>query len=166
MIQPVRTASLLLALAFLATPISVSAPESARLDAEEDFLPPPPGDSARVELIDSDTRALLRARRVMVAKDEAIRVGEKLVYSVRYGFIRAGEASLEIAGVEEVGGHPCYHVVSLARSNSFFDRIFRVRDRVESWMDRDFLFSRRFHKSLREGSTSCARGVISKTRPS
>ncbi|MBD3163498.1 MAG: DUF3108 domain-containing protein [Candidatus Eisenbacteria bacterium] len=108
-------------------------------------------DTAGVELIDPHTRALRRARERMTAKDDAIRTGEKLIFSVRYGFIRAGEASLEITGIEEVGGHPCYHVVSLAKSNSFFDRIFKVRDRVESWMDVDFLFSRRFHKRLREG---------------
>ena len=87
----------------------------------------------------------------MPGKSEAIRVGERLTFSVRYGFIRAGEASLEIAGIEEIDGHPCYHVVSRARSSSFFDRVFKVRDTVESWMDVDFLYSRRFRKKLREG---------------
>jgi hypothetical protein len=88
----------------------------------------------------------------MSGKNAAIRVGEKLTFSVRYGFIRAGEATLEIAGIEKVSDYPCYHVISSARSNSFFDRIFKVRDRVESWMDADFLISRRFRKKLHEGS--------------
>jgi hypothetical protein len=109
-------------------------------------------DSAGVSLIDPYTRALRQAGREMPWKDEALVVGEKLTFSVRYGLIRAGEATLEITGIEDVDGWPCYHVVSLAKSNSVFDKVYRVRDRVESWMDADFLYSRRFRKELREGS--------------
>jgi hypothetical protein len=87
----------------------------------------------------------------MPGKAAAIRVGEKLTFSVRWKFIRAGQATLEIVGIEEVDGYQCYHVVSRAKSNSFFDRIYKVRDTVESWMDVDFLYSRRFAKRLREG---------------
>jgi hypothetical protein len=108
-------------------------------------------DTGSLGLIDSDTRALRQAERSMPGKADAIRVGERLTFSVRYGFIRAGVASLEIAGIEEIDDRPCYHVISRAKSNSFFDRVFKVRDTVESWMDADFLFSRRFRKKLREG---------------
>lgn len=128
------------------------APESPEAGAfEESLLIRLEPDAGSHELIDSDTRALRQAERSMSGKGEAIRVGERLTFSVRYGFIRAGEASLEIEGIESINDHPCYHVVSRAKSNSFFDRVFRVRDTVESWMDADFLFSRRFHKKLREG---------------
>jgi hypothetical protein len=88
----------------------------------------------------------------MPFKDGAIVVGEKLTFSVRYGLLRAGEAVLEVVGIEEIDGRPCYHVVSTAKSNSVFDKIYKVRDRVETWMDADFLYSRRFQKTLREGS--------------
>ncbi|MDM7915976.1 MAG: DUF3108 domain-containing protein [Candidatus Eisenbacteria bacterium] len=96
------------------------------------------------------TAAALPSSR-MPGASPAIQVGEKLVFSVRYGILRAGQGSLEITGVEDVEGHPCYHVVSRARSSSTFDRIYRVRDIVQSWMDRDFLVSRRFARTLREG---------------
>ncbi len=109
------------------------------------------GDTSSISLIDPDTRAVRQAGRRMPGKSEAIKVGEKLVFSVRYGILRAGEATMEITGIEEVDRNPCYHVVSRAKSNSFFDRIFKVRDTVQTWMDVEFLFSRRFEKSLREG---------------
>lgn len=82
----------------------------------------------------------------------SIRVGERLSFSVRYGMIRAGEASMEVTGIEDAYGHPCFHVTSRAKSNSVFDTIYRVRDVVESWMDVDYLYSRRFRKTLREGN--------------
>lgn len=123
------------------------------LDATQDslllLLEP---DSGGVRLIDARTRALRHAEASMPFKDDAIVVGEKLTFSVRYGLLRAGEAVLEVVGMEEIDNQSCYHVVSLAKSNSVFDKIYKVRDRVESWMDADFLFSRRFRKSLREGS--------------
>lgn len=143
-------ASLLLSVLAGAQPAGLTDPPES--DAFEDsllnHLEP---DTESHGLIDSHTRALRHAARSMAGKGEAIRVGELLKFSVRYGFIRAGEASLEIAGIEEINDHPCYHVVSRARSNSFFDRVFKVRDTVESWLDVDFLYSRRFRKILREG---------------
>jgi hypothetical protein len=109
-------------------------------------------DTERVGLIGSAERARRQAVRANVGKSEIIKVGEKLKFSVRYGIIHAGEASLEVAGIEDVGGHPCFHVVSRARSSSVFDAVYRVRDRVDSWMDCVYLYSRKFRKDLREGS--------------
>jgi hypothetical protein len=93
-----------------------------------------------------------RAGGDLPGRHPSIKVGEKLTFSVRYGMIRAGEATMELTGVEDAYGHRCYHVVSRAKSNSVFDTIYKVRDVVESWMDLDYLYSRRFRKSLREGS--------------
>jgi hypothetical protein len=82
------------------------------------------------------------------------RPGEKLVFSVEYGFISAGEATMEVAGVDTIDGHPVWHFRTIARTNEFFDALFRVEDRVESHMDMQGFFSRHFRKSLREGSYS------------
>lgn len=79
--------------------------------------------------------------------------GERLVFSVQYGLITAGEATLEIdAGVKVRQGRPCYHVVSQAQSNAMFSTFFKVRDRVESFLDTLHLHSVRFEKHLREGN--------------
>jgi hypothetical protein len=135
--------------------IAAASPEVLESEAvesvEDSLLTLLPGQKGELTLIDSQTRALRQAERMMPGKTAAIRVGEKLTFSVRWKFIRAGEATLEIVDIEEVDGRPCYHVVSRAKSNGFFDRIYRVRDTVQSWMDIDFLYSRRFEKRLREG---------------
>ncbi len=77
--------------------------------------------------------------------------GEKLVFSVQYGLITAGEATLEIRNVATIAGRPCYRIVSDARTNDFFSKFFTVRDRYESYMDTEELYSLRYEKHVREG---------------
>lgn len=77
--------------------------------------------------------------------------GENLVFSIRYGLIRAGEANLEIRNIAVLDSVRTYHIVSMARTNSAFDAVFKVRDRHESFMDFNSLYSLRFEKHLREG---------------
>ncbi|MBK8231455.1 MAG: DUF3108 domain-containing protein [Candidatus Eisenbacteria bacterium] len=84
-------------------------------------------------------------------RNPAIVVGERLVFSVRYGKIPAGEATLSIVDRTTVDGHDCFHVVSTASSSAVFDKVYPVRDRYESYMDVDSLWSRHFEKHLREG---------------
>ena len=38
--------------------------------------------------------------------------GERMVFSIDYGLVNAGEGILEIVGIEEYQGHPCYHIQS------------------------------------------------------
>ena len=79
--------------------------------------------------------------------------GEKLVFSVQYGLITAGEAILEVEPRLKIrADRPTYHIVSQAASNAAFSRVFRVRDRVESFVDTLDLHSVRFEKHLREGN--------------
>jgi len=77
--------------------------------------------------------------------------GERLVYSVQYGIVNAGEAVLEIRNIARLQGRPTYHIVSDARSNEVFSVFFRVHDRFESFMDSTELYSLRYEKHLREG---------------
>jgi hypothetical protein len=78
-------------------------------------------------------------------------VGEKLVFSVQYGLITAGEATLEIRNIATIAGRPCYRIISDARTNDFFSKFYQVRDRYESCMDTTELYSLRYEKHLREG---------------
>jgi hypothetical protein len=83
--------------------------------------------------------------------NQAFRLGEKLTFTVRYGVIKAGEATMEVEEIVSVGDRPAYKIVSAARSAKTFDLVFRVRDRVESWVDTQGIFSWKFNKMLREG---------------
>jgi hypothetical protein len=79
-------------------------------------------------------------------------VGEKLTYAIRYGFIKAGEATMEVKDLVEYGPARCYHVVSAAKSTGAFSLFFEVRDSVSSLMDADSLWTRRYEKNLKEGN--------------
>jgi len=86
---------------------------------------------------------------------QALRVGERLVFSVRYGPLRAGTATMSVAGIDTVGPDSCYHIVTTAESNDFFSTFFYVRDQVESFISTKDLRPRRFAKHLLEGEYRC-----------
>ncbi len=77
--------------------------------------------------------------------------GEKMVFSIGYGVIDAGESIVEIIGLTEYQGKTCYQIQSKANSNRFFSSIYKVRDKIISYMDVETLYSRYFYKRLREG---------------
>jgi hypothetical protein len=79
-------------------------------------------------------------------------VGEKLVFSIDYGPVNAGEGTLEVLGIVQEDGHECYQIESRATSNRFFSTFYKVRDRAVTHIDRRRLFSRFFEKRLREGT--------------
>ncbi len=88
-----------------------------------------------------------------VVPNNAFGVGEKLTFIIRYGFIKAGYATMAVP--EEVtvrDSFPSYRIISRARSTKGFDLVFKVRDSVESIVDKRGFFSWRFTKKLREGS--------------
>ncbi|MFA4948360.1 MAG: DUF3108 domain-containing protein [Candidatus Krumholzibacteriia bacterium] len=77
--------------------------------------------------------------------------GELFTYAIQYGLIYAGEATLEIRNIAVLDSAKAYHVISTARTSSAFDHVFKVRDRHDSFVDYDNLFSLSFEKHLREG---------------
>jgi len=81
------------------------------------------------------------------AEELPFQIGEKLTFSIQYGFIRAGTAELAVMP----GPDGSWVLTSRAWTNSFFDVFFKVRDRVRSWIDPVTLESLRFEKTLSEG---------------
>lgn len=73
--------------------------------------------------------------------------GERTEYEVKLGALRVGSGSMEITGVQRVGGHDTYHAVMRLSGGIPFAR---VDDRFESWIDVDGLFSRRFKQNQHE----------------
>ena len=74
--------------------------------------------------------------------------GERLTYDVRFGAIKAGTASMEVVGVENVRGREAYH--TLFRINGGVPG-YRVDDRFESWFATDDLSSLRYNQGQNEG---------------
>ena len=58
---------------------------------------------------------------------------------------------MEIPEIATINGFECLHVQTNARSSNFFDKMYMVRDKVDSFIDKNGLFSWQFEKHLREG---------------
>ena len=75
-------------------------------------------------------------------------VGERLEYDVKFGKIKVGSGSMEVADMQQVRGRETWHTVFQVRGGTFF---YRVNDKYESWIDRRTGNSLRFHQDLNEG---------------
>ena len=75
-------------------------------------------------------------------------VGERLEYDVKFGFVRVGSGSMEVAGVDSVRGFAAWHTIFRVRGGTLF---YRVDDRLESWLEVTNLVSLRHWQELNEG---------------
>jgi len=91
--------------------------------------------------------------------NNAWNIGEHLTFSINYGFIPAGTATMTVVGIEEVNGGTCYKIGTTATSNKFISTFYEVRDTVRSFIDVKGIFSRRIEKILREGNYKSDRYV-------
>ena len=87
-------------------------------------------------------------------------LGEYLEFSVKYGMLPAGTAILKISEIIDFQGKRCYRIFSTAKSNDMVSVFYRVRDSVETVVDYDGIFSRKFHKLLREGGYKADKTTI------
>jgi len=86
--------------------------------------------------------------------------GERLVFSVEYGIIKAGTATMSVTGPEQYQGLMAYRISASARSNPAFSGFFRVDDLNEALLDVVQLHTLRFYKRLEEGDYSHAEEVL------
>ncbi len=95
------------------------------------------------------------------AGDLPFAVGEKLTFTVRYEFAKAGEASMEVKEKVECGsGRECFRLVSTAWSTMPFSLFFEVKDVVESYLDTEELYTWRYEKHLKEGNHETTEIVV------
>src|SRR3989337_891398 len=87
-------------------------------------------------------------------ENKAFKVGEKLTFDVKYGFVTAGIATFNIPKIKRISGRNAYHVTFEVNTVPSFDWIYKVRDRYETYLDVEGLFPWRFEQHIREGSFS------------
>ncbi len=78
-------------------------------------------------------------------------VGEKLTYQIFWGPFIVGRATLEVAGIDPVDSHNCYHLVAKAKTSGLANLLFPVDSTAESWLDCDGLFARQYREDRTEG---------------
>lgn len=74
--------------------------------------------------------------------------GEKLTYDVRFGGIKVGTGRMEVVGTQDVRGREAWHTRFTVKGGI---PLYRVNDRLESWIDTRTFESLRFVQDLEEG---------------
>lgn len=81
----------------------------------------------------------------------AFKPGEKLIFELRWSFVPAGTAVLEVLPLEKINGEEAWHFVLTASTNSFVDKFYKVRDRIDAYADQGMTRSLHYQKKQREG---------------
>lgn len=77
--------------------------------------------------------------------------GEKFIFRVIYFAAPAGTFTLEVGEMTELQGVPVYHFIAKAQSSTIFSLFYKVRDKIESFVNAETFVPLRFEKHLREG---------------
>ena len=77
-------------------------------------------------------------------------IGETLIYEAKFGFISLGSGMMHIAGIDTVRGEPALHTIFVLRGGGM---IYRLHDRMDSWIGIDDFASRRFIQDFHEGGS-------------
>jgi hypothetical protein len=72
--------------------------------------------------------------------------GEILHYTLRWGFIPAGEAELKVMPVETIDGVQVFHFAMTARTNAFIDAFYRFQTRIDAYADLEMTRSIKYIK--------------------
>jgi hypothetical protein len=92
-------------------------------------------------------------------KNEAFAEGESLQFVIKYEFVGAGTAEMNVKADALIDGRPTYRIETKAESNHFVDKFFKVRDFNASVVDQASLLARNFHQNLREGKYTVIRNT-------
>lgn len=77
--------------------------------------------------------------------------GEKLKFKLKWGIFPAGEAVLEVLPIETINGVKSFHFVMQAKTNSFFDKIYKYRSRIDAYADLRMTRSLKYLKKTEAG---------------
>ncbi len=91
----------------------------------------------------------------------AFKEGEILTYRLHYGMINAGVAVLEVKpDLIDANGRKLYHIVGNGYTTGTTDWFFKVRDRYETYMDKDALLPWLFVRRVDEGGYKFSQDYI------
>lgn len=84
-------------------------------------------------------------------ENRAFKVGEKLTYIVKWKGVAGGTAVMQVKKIVKISGRDAYYVTLSTRSSRFFDIFYKIRDLIESYIDKQSIFTWKQKKKLREG---------------
>ncbi len=87
-----------------------------------------------------------------VVENSSFQKGEKLTFRIHYGWIDAGEATMEVVNKELYhNGRKVHHIIGKGYTTSSFDYIFKIRDTYETYLDEQSLIPWVFDRNVDEG---------------
>ena len=93
-------------------------------------------------------------------ENRAFKTGEITQYRIHYGFVDAGETLLEVKQeYKDIGNRKCFHVVGLGQTKGTFDWFFKVRDRYETYIDKEAIIPFVFIRRVDEGGYTINQNV-------
>jgi hypothetical protein len=99
----------------------------------------------------------LREAKITEAKVEikppakTYRAGENFIYHIRWFGIPVGDAVMSIPEITELNGRKVYHLKAEVESSKWFSMIFKIKDRLDSYVDVEGLYPLKFERYQREG---------------
>jgi hypothetical protein len=86
-------------------------------------------------------------------KDPVFKPGEELRYRVKYGIVTAGEASLKVENSDvKFNNRPVYRMVAQGKTSGTFDLFKKIRNRYDSYIDRQEFTPYLYTENIREGN--------------
>jgi hypothetical protein len=76
----------------------------------------------------------------------------KIYYTLAGVFFEAGSVDFTCK-LEQLGNKPVYHIIAAGKTIPFYDHLYKVRDKYETYIDTASLLAYRFDRSVLEGST-------------
>jgi hypothetical protein len=80
------------------------------------------------------------------------KVGERLTYTLQFNIIKMGRGYLSVESIDNISGVQSYHIKFQANTHKFADRIFRVRDKIDIWLNKTDLATLKINKEINEGN--------------
>ena len=80
------------------------------------------------------------------------KIGESLQYHAEFNRVRVGEAELKVSAIEEINTIKSYHIIYVAKTKGLADRLFKIRDQIDIWIDKEGFFTHRLIKNINQGN--------------
>lgn len=87
----------------------------------------------------------------VLAGDLPFEIGERLEYTARFNLLPVGEASLLVEAQEKIGSIDTYKFTYQAQTGEVADRLFKIRDKINIWVDEQEFYTYRIDKNIHEG---------------
>src|SRR3978361_466103 len=93
------------------------------------------------------------AQELSKINETAFKAGEKLRYKMKYGFFTAAEANIRVEeSPTKFNDQAAYHIIAEGKTAGTFDVFYKVRNRYESFIDKNTLLPYFYAENRRESS--------------